>query len=85
MGWCTHNNCGHFGSGGFIVYEFYGGQEEYNFSELLPMALIGVIGGILGALYNQLTMYLSTWRRDYLHPKGKHVKVSIGLCATTCL
>ncbi|GAQ87178.1 chloride channel protein [Klebsormidium nitens] len=84
MGWCTHNNCGHFGSGGFIVYELVGGQEEYHFSELLPMALIGVVGGILGALYNQLTALLATWRRDVLHPRGKHVKV-MEACAVALL
>lgn len=27
---------------------FYSGQEDYSFAELLPMAVIGVIGGLLG-------------------------------------
>ncbi|KAM7279097.1 hypothetical protein ACFE04_006231 [Oxalis oulophora] len=75
MGWCKNENCGHFGSGGFIIWDVSGGQEDYSFVELLPMAVIGVIGGLLGALFNQLTLYLSFWRRNYLHKKGKRVQI----------
>lgn len=81
------------------------GQEDYSFKELLPMAIIGVIGGLLGicshirffywlnfscslicfklfimfmsgALFNQLTLYVTYWRRNYLHKKGNRVKVN---------
>ncbi|RRT81713.1 hypothetical protein B296_00001884 [Ensete ventricosum] len=55
MNWCKSGKCGHFGSGGFIIWDISGlafylfGQEDYSFQELLPMAIIGVIGGLLGA------------------------------------
>ncbi|KAH7447178.1 hypothetical protein KP509_01G095400 [Ceratopteris richardii] len=75
MGWCTHGNCGHFGSGGFIIWDVSGGQDDYSFYELLPMAMVGVIGGLLGALFNQLTLYLSSWRRNILHKRGDSVKI----------
>eukprot|EP00257_Ricinus_communis_P025333 XP_025012747.1 chloride channel protein CLC-d isoform X4 [Ricinus communis] len=115
MGWCKSGNCGHFGSGGFVIWDiselrtrllslslslslslpslpcrklftgflnpiFYyffldSGQEDYSFAELLPMAVIGVIGGLLGALFNQLTLYITQWRRNYLHKKGNRVKI----------
>ncbi|KAF5452499.1 hypothetical protein F2P56_027491 [Juglans regia] len=75
MGWCKSGNCGHFGSGGFIIWDISGGQEDYSFEELLPMAVIGVIGGLLGALFNQLTLYISYWRRNHLHKKGNRVKI----------
>ncbi|XP_077210288.1 chloride channel D isoform X3 [Tasmannia lanceolata] len=75
MGWCKNGNCGHFGSGGFIIWDISGGQEDYSFQELLPMAVIGVIGGLLGALFNQLTLYVTHWRRKYLHKKGNRVKI----------
>ncbi|PKI59213.1 hypothetical protein CRG98_020376 [Punica granatum] len=39
------------------------------------MAIIGVIGGLLGALFNQLTLYITSWRRNYLHKKGNRVKI----------
>lgn len=28
-----------------------------------------------GALFNQLTLYITSWRRKYLHKKGNRVKV----------
>ncbi|KAG9456454.1 hypothetical protein H6P81_000962 [Aristolochia fimbriata] len=84
MGWCRSGNCGHFGSGGFIIWDISGGQEDYSFQELLPMAVIGIIGGLLGALFNQLTLYITYWRRKYLHKKGSRVKI-IEACAVSVL
>lgn len=31
-----------------LTYVLFRGQEDYSFEELLPMAVIGVIGGLLG-------------------------------------
>ncbi|XP_068648033.1 chloride channel protein CLC-d isoform X2 [Aristolochia californica] len=84
MGWCKSGNCGHFGSGGFIIWDISGGQEDYSFKELLPMAVIGIIGGLLGALFNQLTLYITYWRRKYLHKNGSRVKI-IEACAVSFL
>lgn len=70
MAWCKSGKCGHFGSGGFIIWDISDGQEDYSFQELLPMSIIGIIGGLLGALFNQLTLYTTSWRRNYLHKKG---------------
>lgn len=84
MGWCTHGNCGHFGSGGFIIWDVSGGQDDYSFYELFPMAMVGVMGGLLGALFNQLTLYLSSWRRKSLHKKGDRVKI-IEACLVSLL
>ncbi|XP_057546207.1 chloride channel protein CLC-d isoform X1 [Amaranthus tricolor] len=75
MAWCRSGKCGHFGAGGFIIWDISDGQEDYSFAELLPMAIIGVIGGLLGALFNQLTRYITYWRRNYLHKKGARVKI----------
>ncbi|KAH0449371.1 hypothetical protein IEQ34_020063 [Dendrobium chrysotoxum] len=75
MAWCKSGKCGHFGSGGFIIWDISGGQEDYSFKELLPMAIIGIIGGLFGALFNQLTLYITSWRRNYLHKKGNRVKI----------
>ncbi|KAF9607604.1 hypothetical protein IFM89_037532 [Coptis chinensis] len=108
MGWCKSGKCGHFGSGGFIIWDISGleielvkfvvgvlfamycihsnfylcclsGQEDYSFEELFPMAIIGIIGGLLGALFNQLTRYITYWRRKYLHKRGNRVKI-IEIC-----
>lgn len=32
----------------FLTSFIFSGQEDYSFEELLPMAIIGVIGGLLG-------------------------------------
>ncbi|XP_051129565.1 chloride channel protein CLC-d [Andrographis paniculata] len=84
MGWCKSGKCGHFGSGGFIIWDISGGQEDYSFQELLPMAFIGIIGGLLGALFNQLTYYIAYFRRNYLHKKGRRVRV-IEVCIVSLL
>ncbi|KAK7405890.1 hypothetical protein VNO78_07502 [Psophocarpus tetragonolobus] len=84
MGWCKSGKCGHFGSGGFIIWDISDGQEDYSFAELFPMAIIGVIGGLLGALFNQLTLYITTWRRNHLHKKGNRVKI-IEACLVSIL
>ncbi|KAL8026268.1 hypothetical protein ABFX02_14G016300 [Erythranthe guttata] len=84
MGWCKSGKCGHFGSGGFIIWDISGGQEDYSFQELLPMAVIGIIGGLLGALFNQLTFLIAYWRRNYLHKRGNRVKV-IEVCIVSII
>ncbi|KAL1212721.1 Chloride channel protein CLC-d [Cardamine amara subsp. amara] len=84
MGWCKSGICGHFGGGGFIIWDVSDGQDDYYFKELLPMAVIGVIGGLLGALFNQLTLYLTSWRRNSLHKKGNRVKI-IEACIISCI
>ncbi|KAK9139773.1 hypothetical protein Scep_009454 [Stephania cephalantha] len=75
MRWCSSGKCGHFGSGGFIIWDISGGQDDYSFEELFPMAIIGIIGGLLGALFNQLTFLITYWRRKYLHKRGSKVKI----------
>ncbi|KAK6122670.1 hypothetical protein DH2020_043586 [Rehmannia glutinosa] len=87
MGWCKSGKCGHFGSGVFaciLTKILFSGQEDYSFQELLPMAVIGVIGGLLGALFNQLTFYIAHWRRNYLHKRGNRVKV-IEVCIVSVI
>lgn len=95
MGWCKSGKCGHFGSGGFIIWDISGlgfkllfwssssilisiislcgltflrGQDDYSVQELLPMAIIGVVGGLLGnniliwcIIRGLNEMYLEDW------------------------
>lgn len=55
---CSANGCGFFGSGGFIYFEIQEGQDTYEFFELLPMLLLGVLGGLMGS---------GTWRACLIH------------------
>lgn len=48
-------------------YFFDSGQEDYSFGELLPMAVIGVIGGLLGNfLLTSLHTLLTTWQHFFI-------------------
>jgi chloride channel 7 len=58
---CKDGSCGFFGSGGFIIFEITEGQDNYEFYELLPMLLLGVVGGLLGSSFNSLNAKLTKW------------------------
>ncbi|KAJ9530379.1 hypothetical protein QJQ45_000747 [Haematococcus lacustris] len=66
----SDGQCGFFGSGGFIIFEVKQGQEEYQVYELVPMLLLGVIGGLSGSAFISLTSRLASWRRRHLTPWG---------------
>jgi H+/Cl- antiporter ClcA len=38
----------------------------YRYPELLAFALLGVIGGILGAIFTKMNVWLNQWRRQYV-------------------
>ena len=41
-------------------------QGEFTVIEFLPFFVIGILGGLLGALYNKLNHMLTKWRREYV-------------------
>lgn len=52
IGFCRSGKCGLFGEGGLIMFDINGTIPDYNMVDLVAVILIGVIGGILGSLYN---------------------------------
>eukprot|EP00879_Flechtneria_rotunda_P029665 GHRR01032100.1.p1 GENE.GHRR01032100.1~~GHRR01032100.1.p1 ORF type:complete len:137 (+),score=31.07 GHRR01032100.1:231-641(+) len=46
-------------------------QENFEPLELLPMLLLGVIGGLLGSFFTALNGRLAAWRNSVLAPYGK--------------
>lgn len=44
--------------------------------EQLPMLLLGVVGGLLGAAFVELNARLLTWRKAKLAPYGRRGKVN---------
>jgi len=74
--WCGSNNCGYFGSGGYIIFEISQGQVDYQLMELFPMLLLGLLGGVLGSTFNSLSAQLCTWRRDVLGRFGPSYRIA---------
>src|SRR4051812_16614246 len=52
--YCRGGHCGLFGEGGLIVFDISSTITTYNTYDLLVVLVLGVIGGLLGALYNFL-------------------------------
>lgn len=51
---CLSGKCGLFGKGGLIMFDAYSENVSYHLQDLPPVLLLGVVGGILGSLYNFL-------------------------------
>lgn len=41
-------------------------QKVYETFELLPMLLVGILGGLLGSLFNQLNEKITRWRKKHV-------------------
>ncbi|GLJ18589.1 hypothetical protein SUGI_0331050 [Cryptomeria japonica] len=52
--YCQTGHCGLFGKGGLIMFDVSSVTISYHISDLLPVIILGVFGGILGGLYNYL-------------------------------
>jgi chloride channel 7 len=51
---CLSGKCGLFGKGGLIMFDVYSASVTYHLIDVPPALALGVIGGILGSLYNFL-------------------------------
>ncbi|XP_028760784.1 putative chloride channel-like protein CLC-g [Neltuma alba] len=71
---CLSGKCGLFGKGGLIMFNAYSESISYHLVDVLPAIILGVIGGLLGSLYNAL---LSRVLRVYnmIHEKGIAYKI----------
>ncbi|XP_057420552.1 chloride channel protein CLC-c isoform X2 [Lotus japonicus] len=54
IGFCRAGKCGLFGEGGLIMFDVNSVTPAYSIPDLLVVILLGVIGGLLGSLYNYL-------------------------------
>eukprot|EP01018_Ginkgo_biloba_P035624 Gb_17660 [translate_table: standard] len=50
--YCESGKCGLFGNGGLIMFDVSSVTIKYRFVDLLPVVILGVIGGVVGAVYN---------------------------------
>ncbi|KAF0887983.1 hypothetical protein E2562_006905 [Oryza meyeriana var. granulata] len=81
---CRNGRCGLFGEGGLILFDVSDVTVRYHVGDLLPVTLVGVLGGVLGALYNHV---LHKVLRVYnlINEKGRLAKLALALavCALT--
>lgn len=49
---CKSGRCGLFGKGGLIMFDVTADYVTYHLVDLPPVITLGVLGGILGSLYN---------------------------------
>ena len=57
-----------FGTGNFVKFKVKE-TKGYYYWEVIPFAILGVIGGSLGALFNRINYRVSLFRRDFLANK----------------
>ncbi|KAI4330085.1 hypothetical protein MLD38_028393 [Melastoma candidum] len=74
--YCEDEKCGLFGQGGLIMYDVSSALVKYSGWDVLAALFLGVIGGILGSLYNFL---IDKCLRFYsiINGRGPYLKVLI--------
>ncbi|XP_034207144.1 chloride channel protein CLC-b isoform X1 [Prunus dulcis] len=85
---CNAGGCGLFGKGGLIMFDVSTVTVTYHMMDIIPVVVIGIIGGVLGSLYN---FFLHKILRLYnlINQKGKVHKLllslSVSLFTSACL
>ncbi|OWM71440.1 chloride channel protein CLC-b [Punica granatum] len=86
--YCSTRNCGLFGQGGLIMFDVSNVTVKYKVMDAIPVIVIGVIGGLLGSLYNHL-LHKVLRLYNLINQKGKMHKVllalTVSLFTSVCL
>ncbi|KAL1291934.1 hypothetical protein HN51_060415 [Arachis hypogaea] len=75
---CHEGKCGLFGEGGLIMFDVSNVSVRYHVMDIIPVALIGVIGGVLGSLYNHV-LHKVLRLYNLINQKGKIYKLLLSL------
>ncbi|KAH9791991.1 chloride channel protein CLC-b [Citrus sinensis] len=75
---CTSGKCGLFGTGGLIMFDVSNVPVRYHVMDIIPVTLIGIIGGILGGLYNHI-LHKVLRLYNLINQKGKMHKLLLAL------
>ncbi|XP_068654252.1 chloride channel protein CLC-b [Aristolochia californica] len=81
MEFCNSGNCGLFGKGGLILFDVSDVTVRYHAMDLLPVVVIGVIGGVLGSLYNYL-LHKVLRLYNLINEKGRIHKLLLALAVS---
>ncbi|XP_078150425.1 putative chloride channel-like protein CLC-g [Carex rostrata] len=85
---CKSGKCGLFGKGGLIMYDVTSENTAYRFYDLLPVIVLGAIGGILGSFYNFLLIKILRIY-NHINKRGRFYKLLLAaimsICTSCCL
>ncbi|KAH7518890.1 chloride channel protein CLC-b [Ziziphus jujuba] len=85
---CNSGQCGLFGTGGLIMFDVSNVTVRYRLMDIIPIVLIGIIGGVLGSLYNHL-LHKVLRLYNLINQKGKLHKLllslTVSLFTSACL
>lgn len=76
IAWCKQGHCGLAGEGGMIIFDVKGVEDNYGLDELVPVVVLGLLGGVLGSLFNQINAKIVVWSGGWLKKKGKFAKIT---------
>ncbi|KAF8013131.1 hypothetical protein BT93_I1109 [Corymbia citriodora subsp. variegata] len=86
--YCSTGNCGLFGQGGLIMFDVSNVTVRYHVMDIIPVTVIGIIGGVLGSLYNYV-LHKVLRLYSMINQKGKIHKLllslTISLFTSVCL
>ncbi|XP_009405902.2 chloride channel protein CLC-c-like isoform X2 [Musa acuminata AAA Group] len=72
--YCRSGKCGLFGKGGLIMFDISSNVSTYSTPDLIAVIVLGVIGGVFGALFNYLLdRILRTY--SFINEKGAPFKI----------
>ncbi|KAJ8475911.1 hypothetical protein OPV22_019638 [Ensete ventricosum] len=85
--YCRSGKCGLFGKGGLIMFDVSSSVTTYDTADLIVIIVLGVIGGVFGALFNYLLdRILRTY--SFINEKGAPFKilltVAISILTSCC-
>lgn len=76
--YCSSGHCGLFGQGGLIMFDVSNVTVKYHAMDIIPVTLIGIIGGVLGSLYNYV-LHKVLRLYSMINQKGKIHKLLLSL------
>ncbi|XP_057983554.1 chloride channel protein CLC-b [Malania oleifera] len=78
MQYCNSGKCGLFGTGGLIMFDVSNVTVRYHVTDIVPVTVIGVLGGVLGSLYNY-TLHKVLRLYSLINEKGRIHKLLLSL------
>ncbi|XP_062202508.1 chloride channel protein CLC-a-like [Phragmites australis] len=75
---CRNGRCGMFGEGGLIIFDVSDVTVPYHVGDLLPVTVVGVLGGLLGSLYNHV-LHKVLRLYNLINAKGRMAKLALAL------